>query len=281
MVDLDLSDDDHGVILAGRLEVADTAGVRFVLCDEDYLLRELVESVVTKLGHEVVGAADATATASKLVETARPDVVILDLSLGYNTDFDVIATAGEVGATVIVFSRTADEATLQRYPVRPLVVPKPELTTLEETIRMVAAVHERGPGEDRRRRPPRAAAGPQPTGVGDAQAFYEALNNADADDTLVAIEVMADGETLADAELIGTRVSTLVRATDRVLAIPSSVKVFLPGGALDGVRSFIARLRREIPLPPEVRVRSIVIAAGESAVDAFDRLKHHGDDHPA
>ena len=77
--------------------------MRFVLCDDDELLRSLVETVLERQGHEVIGVADHTAIGSQLVKAGKPDAVIVDLSLGYNTDFDIIETAIDVGARVIIF----------------------------------------------------------------------------------------------------------------------------------------------------------------------------------
>lgn len=257
--------------------------MRFVLCDEDQFLRDMVESIVVAQGHEVVGTSDATAPASRLVEHARPDVVILDLALGYNTDFDVIATACDVGATVVIFSFTADESALARYPTRPIVVAKPDLTTLEHTIQRIVAARDAtstGAG-DRRSRPSRSAVGPTPSGLGDAHAFYEAVNNAVEGDALLSVELEADGVPIADGDVVGTQTAAVVRETDRVLAISSSVKVFLAGAGDVGLTSFLTRLRVAVPLSHDVRIRSVVLRAGETGTDAFDRLKHGGLEHTA
>ena len=72
--------------------------MRVVVCDEDALMRDMVEAVVASTGHEVAGIADTTVAAVGLIESALPDAVILDLSLGYNTDFDIIDSAIGVGA---------------------------------------------------------------------------------------------------------------------------------------------------------------------------------------
>jgi DNA-binding NarL/FixJ family response regulator len=99
--------------------------VRFVLCDDDRMLVPMVESLLTRLGHEIVGEADDTATAAQLVIAARPDAVIVDPALGYNTDFDVIEAAIEVGAATVVFTHTADEAQMSHYPCAPRWSPSP------------------------------------------------------------------------------------------------------------------------------------------------------------
>ena len=59
--------------------------MRVVICDEDALLREMVEALVTRLGHEIIGITDTTAAGVALIEAGRPEVVIYDMALGYNT----------------------------------------------------------------------------------------------------------------------------------------------------------------------------------------------------
>ena len=235
-------------------------------------MREHVEAVVTRTGHELVGIADTTVAAVGLIEAARPDVVVLDLSLGYNTDFDMIGAAVAIGARAIVFSHTADAETLRQYSVAPLVVPKPDLTLLEQVLARL----ERDEGgtaleQDRRRRPSRAASGPVPTGVGDAQAFFEAISDAQPGDAMVSIEV-AFG-----AEAVATAVAGLLRGTDRVLAFPAAVRVYLPGGESEGVRSLLERLTEATAIPSDSVVASIVVRADELGADAFARLKREGD----
>ncbi len=60
---------------------------------------------------------------------------MLDLSLGYNTDFDIIDAAISVGARAIVFTQNADAELLRQYPVTPAVVVKPDLEALEQVLR--------------------------------------------------------------------------------------------------------------------------------------------------
>jgi chemotaxis response regulator CheB len=248
--------------------------MRFVLCDDDLMLRSMVDGVVTGLGHEVIGVADTTAEACGLVLTGRPDAVIVDITVGNNTDFDVVASALEVGAQPIVFSFFTNEERLSSYAVRPLVVHKPDFVALEETISRLQKDESEGVVEqDRRKRPARAAAGPVPMGPHDAQAFYEALNNAGDGDTIVAIELV-DLSAIGDADSTANRVSRLIRDTDRLLVTSTSLKILLPGGGPEGTASLLARLGAEAALPPRSKLHSVVIGRGEAPGDAFDRLKH-------
>lgn len=243
--------------------------MRVVLCDEDALLREMLESLVTRLGHDIIGIAGTTVDGVHLIEAGRPDLVIFDLSLGYNTDFDVIASAITVGARTVVFSHNADDAILSRYSPRPTVVPKPDLIALEQVLSRLDVDQEQQQvvEHDRRVRPVRPASGPPPTSVVDAQAFYEALADVADGDALLSIDVAVDGTSLAE-DLLG-----LMRGTDRLLASLSAVRFLLPGGGKEGIESFLGRLRAAGLAPVGTSVRSIVVTAAESGAEAFDRLK--------
>lgn len=248
--------------------------MRIVLCDEGGLLRESVEALIPKVGHEIAGVADTTALGVNLVAAARPDAVVFDMALGYNTDFDVIEAALDVGAKVVVFSYNADDAVLAGYPVRPVVVHKPDLVALEVVLRRLGVDAEHRVVEhERRARPPRELSVPVPTGVVDAAAFYEALNEARPGDGLVSIDIPVEAAPVAE------RMLDVLRHTDRVLATSHTLRVFLVGGGAIGVASFVSRLGDAGVLPQGVTIRSVIVAEDESPLDAFERLKSHGTIH--
>jgi chemotaxis response regulator CheB len=251
--------------------------MRIVVCDDDALMREMVESLIGATGHEVVGIADDTPSAVGLVNTAKPDAVVLDLSLGFNTDFDIIDAAIGVGARTIVFTRNADAGILSQYTVAPTIVPKPDLGALEQVLLRLDRddTTEQVTDQDRRVRPSRAAQGPPPTGPSDAAAFFEAINAAEAGDALVSLDVPAG------AEPVAAEVGHHLRATDRVLLmLPRAVRVFLPAGGDEGVASVLARIRELPVVTSDCQAASVVVRAGESGADAFDRLKREGELHP-
>ena len=250
--------------------------MEIVVCDDDTFMREMVESLVQTTGHHVLGIADTSASAVGLIETGHPDAVVLDLSLGYNTDFDVLGAAISADAQAIVFSNNADAELLAQYPVAPVVVIKPDLKALEQAlVRLTRDSGAHVVERDRRVRPVRAADGPVPTGVSDAQAFFEAINGAQGGDALVGFDVPVGAEAVAE------EVGHLLRDTDRVLLIlPRAVRVLLPAGGEEGVASVLDRIREAPIATSECLVASVVVRPGEAGADAFDRLKSEGELHP-
>ena len=109
--------------------------MQIVVCDNDVFMREMVESLVRTTGHEVLGIADTTADAVGLIESGRPDAVVVDLSLGYNTDFDVIRRPTPSGGA-------CDRLHQQRRCRAPRAgtrslrrsIPKPDLVALEKDL---------------------------------------------------------------------------------------------------------------------------------------------------
>jgi hypothetical protein len=250
--------------------------MRIVVCDNDVLMREMIESVVASTGHEVVGVASDTAAAIGLIESARPDVVVLDIAFSVGTDFDLIDVAHGVGARTVVFSRQADAESVRHHPTSPEIVVKPDIGTLEKLLAHLDQAEPSRPddGEDRRTRAARAADGPIPTGVADAQAFFEALNNARPGDALVALDVPVG------AEAVAADVGQRLRDTDRVLLnLPRAVRCFLPGGGEDGVRSVLARMASVSSVTQECTARSVIVVDGEEGGAAFERVKTEGHPH--
>jgi hypothetical protein len=250
--------------------------VRVAVCDSDSFMQEMAESIATSAGHEVVGVATDIAGAVGLLEAARPDVAVIDIAMMVNSDFDLITIATGVGARVVVFSQQADVDSLHGYGAHLEIVFKPDLRELEALLGRIGDVQPSGPNQaERRRRPTRSAEGPKPTSVADAQAFFEALNNAEAGDALVGFDVPVGVEAVAEDA------RRRLRDTDRVLLVaPRGVRCYLPGGGEEGIRSLISRVA-DTPAGEEGgTVTSVIVREGEHGADAFDRLKRDGQPRP-
>jgi CheY-like chemotaxis protein len=253
--------------------------MRFVVCDDDEMLCSMVDATIAAQGHEVIGVADSTAAAVGLVQHGNPDVVVVDPSVGCNSDFDVIDAALAEGARVIVFSRSGVAPASGRYQPAPDFVAKPDLWGLERAIERLQFAPTHTSGEaDRRIRPTRVSAGPPPSGPRDAAAFYSALNDGVDGDAFIAIAPMT-GTPRIDLPALATLVSDHIRETDRLLMLitSSSLLVLLLGGGEQGVDSLFNRMRNDAHVPADIELRSVVVAAGEIPADAFDRLKRGGD----
>ena len=247
--------------------------MRIAVCDSDSFMREMVESIAATVGHEVVGVATDTQSAVGLLQAARPDIAVIDIAMHVGSDFDLVTIAEEVGARVVVFSQQAEVDALDDYPTRPEVIFKPDFSRLEAALRQTG--HGGSGDQERRQRPVRAAQGPAPASVTDAQAFFEALNNAQDGDALVAFDVPAGAETVAED------VWRTLRDTDRVLLIlPRGVRCFLPGGGEEGIQSVLARVAGLPSITEGGNATSVVVGDGEHGADAFDRLKREGEPRP-
>jgi chemotaxis response regulator CheB len=244
--------------------------MRIVVCDEEPFIRDIVETVAVTTGHEVVGVADSAATAIGLIETARPDAIVVDLWLGFDSDYDVIQTALDVGALPVVFSTHGDEE-LAGYALPLPFVIKPDVAALEKVLARLAMDDPipEPPSRERRSRPTRWAAGTAPSGIDDARAFFEAINEAASGDGIISIDLRQGAESVA------REAAQLLREGDRVLALPTAVRLYIPGGGQEGVRSVVQRVADNSVATQDRTVACVVVQSGERGADAFDRLKHH------
>src|ERR1700694_1666391 len=99
--------------------------MRFVICDDDEIVTQVLDAALSIDGHELVGVAGTTTAAVELLEQTRPDVAVIDPAVGRNSDVDVIDAAISVGARVVVFSRSELHVDEGRYEPEPAMVRKP------------------------------------------------------------------------------------------------------------------------------------------------------------
>jgi len=231
--------------------------LKVVICDDDPLVRSVLESLVADEHHEVVGEAQDSIDAIELIESIRPDLVIVDLALRYSSGHDVVAAAKTLGCKTIVFSSfvTAEMVASSNGVV---VIEKPDFDELSGAIRRLAFdADERV--VDNRTRPRRSP---------DAKEFFAAVAEAEPGDALVLLQPGDNGaldQVFAAAERV-------VASTDRVAVGGSGVRMLLAASGPEGVHAVIARIKDEVGGLPGWNVRAVTITDGEAPTDAYLRL---------
>ncbi len=124
-------------------ELASDAGARVVVVDDHALVRDSLVRALRGDGHAVVGECSNPAEALQTVAAVRPDVVLVDVNLG--TDSDGVELAAELReahpeVSVTVVSMHDDERTVRRAMEAGVAgfVSKDE--PLEELLRAVRTV---------------------------------------------------------------------------------------------------------------------------------------------
>jgi hypothetical protein len=236
--------------------------MRFVICDDDEIVTQVLDAALSIDGHELVGVAGTTTAAVALLEQTRPEFAVIEPMVGRNSDVDVIDAAIAVGARVVVFSHSEMHVDPARYTPEPAMVRKPDVTALEAAVEGIVHTY---PAVDRRRKPTRRFAS---IGPSDAAAFYAAVTEAVEGDAFVSVSPTAD----RPDSWVG-RVAMALRETDLVLRSSSAVLVFMPAASDEGVYALHERLINDDTASNDGVMQAVVLDAGESPSDAFARLK--------
>ena len=88
--------------------------VRCLIVDDNRCFLEAARTLLEREGLAIAGLASTSAEALRVAETLRPDVVLVDVSLGEESGFELarrLVAGGARGATVILIS-TRSEADL-------------------------------------------------------------------------------------------------------------------------------------------------------------------------
>jgi CheY-like chemotaxis protein len=117
--------------------------LRAVICDDDATVRRVVTSLAEQEGFDVIAEAAMALDALALVETTRPHVVVLDLSMMGMSGTEVIAPmkAAAPGIAIIVYTAFDTMADLAADQGVFAVVRKDEPGKLEDALRRVAGDH--------------------------------------------------------------------------------------------------------------------------------------------
>jgi DNA-binding NarL/FixJ family response regulator len=76
------------------------------LVEDAPLLRERLEALIASVGASTVGHADGAPEAIRGILAARPDVVVLDLSLKEGTGFDVLRGVRKTAPAIVFYVLT-------------------------------------------------------------------------------------------------------------------------------------------------------------------------------
>jgi len=93
-----------------------SAALRFLVVDDEPLVREMLNDLLIDLGFNVIGQANDGASAIKLAEELKPDVVCLDINMPEVSGLDALASIKTSNKDIIVIMVTAncDSSTVQQ-----------------------------------------------------------------------------------------------------------------------------------------------------------------------
>jgi CheY-like chemotaxis protein len=244
--------------------------MRFVVCDDDDTVRDVVADLLAQEGHSVVAEADSALAAVELMDRHRPDGVIVDLSLRFGSGPEVLAVAARMGCPAIVFSSYVEGFDAKTGPGAPIVVEKPDFVALLAAVSAVAGRARGWDGQERRRPTPSR---PRATATGladDATAFYRALERAQADDALVVV----DPDDPATVPRLLMAVRSAIRAHDVAMIHRGRVFALMVGGGPDAPGSMSERLNDA--WHPTVTAAHGMVGDYDSPSEAFLALRHSG-----
>ena len=96
----------------GRCDAGQGMSVRCLIVDDSARFGEEARSLLEQEGISVVGFATSGDEALRLAKELRPDLALVDISLGSESGFDVarrLADHGDIAAPRVIFVSTYDE----------------------------------------------------------------------------------------------------------------------------------------------------------------------------
>ena len=115
--------------------------LRAVVCDDDPVARQIARMVLDDTGYDVVGEAAMATEAIAMAGAARPDVVVLDLSMMGMTGLEAIPLLREQlpECDIVVFSAFEALRNTAREVGVSAIVDKTSSGELEAVLREIAA----------------------------------------------------------------------------------------------------------------------------------------------
>jgi DNA-binding NarL/FixJ family response regulator len=80
-----------------------TMALRFLIVDDNPRFLEALRGLLEREGGQVVGVASTSAQALRLAEELRPDVTLVDITLGEESGFDLALRLDAATHTLVVF----------------------------------------------------------------------------------------------------------------------------------------------------------------------------------
>jgi CheY-like chemotaxis protein len=249
--------------------------MRVLLCDDDAHLRVVLRGIMRDRGHEVVGEAETAGDSKGLVTTAKPDLVLIDLSLRQGSATEVGRMAAAHGCHVIVFSAFLDS--ISETDFADAVIAKPDFHALEAAIDALSLRTSSGDQWDRgqpdRRRASASGRELPYSPIDPTDTFYQALDGAVPGDTLVLIDVPSG---TADAEALAVVARGVIRPHDHLMLRGAQVALLLVASTPDAATAVTTRLTAataDTDYGAGWTWRSHVLTADESPAEAYQNLR--------
>jgi len=96
--------------------MSEASALRFLVVDDEPLVREMLKDILVDLGFEVIGQANDGASAIEKAAQLKPDVICLDINMPEVSGLDALASIKTSNKDIIVIMVTAnsDTSTVQQ-----------------------------------------------------------------------------------------------------------------------------------------------------------------------
>lgn len=96
--------------------MSEAPALRFLVVDDEPLIREMLNDILVDLEYEVVGQASSGSSAIELANQLKPDVICLDINMPEVSGLDALASIKTSNKDIIIIMVTAnsDTSTVQQ-----------------------------------------------------------------------------------------------------------------------------------------------------------------------
>jgi CheY-like chemotaxis protein len=108
---------------------------RILVVEDEYLIRMLLEDMLTDLGYEIAGAVGTIAEASEIAEKAEFDLAILDVNLDGKEIYPVADILAQRGLPFIFVSGYGEGSLAEPYRGRPALQKPFQAEQLETALK--------------------------------------------------------------------------------------------------------------------------------------------------